>query len=734
MTPRTLRPLAAILAGALCAAAAVARADGVSGQAEGAYGNSSQTVTDSAGQRTKIDGDAWTQRYRLGVDDTLAPLLKFQANGLLDWQKAFTRFNGIRTDSDAKTWDGNAHLTFGGPVLFGGVDYDRRQQSSETQTGGLTSHAPTLVRESWSGAGGWHPVDLPSLDLRLSRTDSYDTARTSLDLLTNEAQLSTRFDPLPSVDLRYAARYSTVDNRLQGVQTTDLTNSATATWTDRFLGDRGTAYASYGITARNSDTSTTNSTGTVTIQRFPIAGLSLVEGPIDTPLRVTLAPNAALIDGVTTAGAGVNLGYNASAGAVVTARDLGAQLPNDVTRVSLVYVFVDKNVDPVAAQLTWTAYASVDNVTWTEVPPNGGVHYDPLQFRFEIPIQPTTARYVKVVTKPIVRQLTTDPQFADVLVTELQLLDAGSAADLRGRSSSVAQSFNATARILLLRAAALTYDFSTVVTKADHPDVVTYGVVNGLSAQRRLADGLSASGRVDRSDTDAGKGHEGLNRWAGTLTYDPFPTLGGTLAYSGQLAQRLHGTALSHTGTALARAELYEGISTSATGSVGWADDENGRVTRAETASLGLSVVPNRVLSTSMSGSLSHSTQTGGGQADQSDRRGVLEGTVSVSPFRTLSLAATVVRFFGTAGNSTLVNFNGGLSLFPQGDLQLSYSYQESLDTSGQTRTRTHGPSARWNIRRGWYLTSNYTFQHSTAPAQTLDGQALSVNLLLVFR
>lgn len=721
-----------MLAAALCAAPAGARADGISGQAEGAYSNST-TTTDSAGQRTKTDADAWTQRYRLGVEETIYPQLKFQANGLLDWVNGSSRTNGLRTDFDQKTWDGNAHLVWGSPVVFGGLDWDRREQTSESRTAGVATTAPGLVRDVYAGSVGWHPLDLPTLDLRVSRTNSYDTAHRSMDLTTDEALLVSRFDPLPSLDVRYSARYATLTDHLGGVETTSFTNTGTVTWTDKFLEDRGNAYVSYGIVTQNNQTSTRSAFGTVQTQRFPVAGLSLVEGPLDVPAQVTLTPNAALIDGVLTGSAGINLGFNASAGPVVTNRDLGAQLPNDVTRVSLIYVYVDKNVAPVASQLAWTAYQSQDNVTWQQVGLAGIVDFDPLQFRFSIPILPTTARYLKVVTKPIVRQLTTDPQFADIFVTELQLFDVALASDLRGRSFNLSGTLNGTSRLMLVRSASLAYDFSAILTHSNVEPNGTYAVVNGLSAQRRVATGVTASARVDRSDTDAGRGHEGLNRWSGTLTFDPLPTLGGTLAYSGQFAQRLAGNAISHTGTAFARADLYEGISSSATGSVGWTNDETGRTTRSENGTLSLSLVPNRIVTTTGSASITNAVQTGGGRPDLTDRRGVLELTASVSPFRALSLAGSVVRFFGTTGTSTLVNFNGALSLFPGGDLQLSYNYQESLDTGAQSRTRTHGPGLRWNIRRGWYLTSGYTFQHTADPSQTTNGQAVNADLIIVF-
>ena len=730
-----MRPIAAILAGTLCAAAGSARADGIGGQAEVGYGNSTITTTDETGAKTKVDGESLTQRYRLSLDETLYPLVKFSGSGLLDWVAGSSRTGGIRSDFDTKTWDGNGHLTFGSPILSGGLDYDRREQTSESRTaGGPTLSAPRLVRDTYSGSLSWHPVDMPSLDLRLSRVDAYDSQHRSIDQTGDEALLTSRYDPTSTLDLRYAARYATVDNRLGGVRGSELTNSGTVTWTDRFLQDRGNAYVGYSITTRNTQTSTTGAGGNVLTQRPTTAGLSIVEGPLDTPNRVTLNPNAALVDGVTTTSAGVNLGFNASAGPLVTFRDLGAQLPNSVTRVALVYVFVDRNAAPVADQFTWSAYQSDDNITWTSVGLAGAVTFDPLLWRFEIPISSTAARYLKVVTKPLVKQLTTDPQFADIFVSELQLFDVIPASELRGRSFNLAGTLNGTSRILLLRSPSLSYDLSVVLSHTNPPFLFTYSVVNGLGLQQRLSPTVLGSARVDRSDSDSGKGHEGLNRWSGTLGFEPIPTLGATLAYTGQLAQHPTGNALSHSGTAFARAELYEGISTSVTGSASWANDETGRTTRATTGSAAASLVPNRVISITGSGSLSYSTQTGAGLPERVDRRGVVEGSVSLSPYRSVSLAGSVLRYFGNTGSSTLVNLNGAVALFPRGDLQLTYSYVEALDLGADTRSRTHGPGLRWNIRPGWYLTAAYTLQHSSAPAQTLDGQAISATLLIALR
>ena len=154
-------------------------------------------------------------------------------------------------------------------------------------------------------------------------------------------------------------------------------------------------------------------------QRFPSSGLSIVEGPGDEPTHVTLAPNSALVDGVLDASAGIDIGRGPSLAGDMASRELGAQLADPTTIVNLLCVRVDRALPPsVAAGCTWAAYASEDNVAWRAVL-TGPVHFAPLQDRFEIYIQGTQARYLKVVTQPLAPGVTTDPTYNDVFVTEL---------------------------------------------------------------------------------------------------------------------------------------------------------------------------------------------------------------------------------------------------------------------------------------------------------------------------
>lgn len=157
-------------------------------------------------------------------------------------------------------------------------------------------------------------------------------------------------------------------------------------------------------------------------RRLPTGGLSIVETPVDLPTHVTLVPNPALVDGGVVASAGIDIGRGPSLLGDGAFRDLGARFPDPAPLVNMLCIWVDRALpESVSAAYTWTAYASDDNVAWREVALAGPVSFAPLQNRFEIPVQSTQARHLKVVTRPLAPGVTTDPRYTDVFVTELTL-------------------------------------------------------------------------------------------------------------------------------------------------------------------------------------------------------------------------------------------------------------------------------------------------------------------------
>lgn len=729
------RVLAVVLAVAVCPAV---RADGYSLILNPGYLLSRTTTTDETGHESTNETTAVMQRYRLAVENTLYPTLTLLGGGSLDWTKQWARLDGQSLDSDLKQWNGYARLRAGSTLLSGALDYDHQEQDSSSSGTGLPSVSGALLRDTYGGSVSWRPADLPSLDLRLTRSDTHDRARVATDNTVEDLLLTTRYDPTKGTDLRYSLRATQRTDHLADVQTDELANSAAATWSGNYLGDRGTAYVSYTLGSIITTVSAPPTGGLVATAQLPVAGLSVVEVFPALATRVTLAPNSALVDGVTGVSAGLNLGYSGtSPTGERPPRDLGAQFASATLPVNLVYVYVDRPLpDDVAAGFTWTAYRSDDNLDWTQIGGSVTAHFDPLLNRFEIPIERTAARYLKVVTRPLPTGIATT-QYAEIFVTEIQFYLSVPAQEAVGRRSLVAGTLNATTKIRLLdsRSLSLAYDLTTQLGHSSAGQAVTYAVTNGLSARRPIGRSLGVAGRLERTDADAGSGHEGINRWSATVSYDPLPTLGGALLYTGQLNQLQLGTATTHTFTAAVRADLYQGVAANANVTYGLARDQFGRhsTTRATTASA--TVTPNTVLAVAGSVGFTDTELTGGGQPDRSDQRGLIEGSASLTPFRALILSGAVTRIFGRSlPAQTLANFAAAFSPFQGGDLQLRYMYQETLDTTGDQRTRTHGPSLRWNVRRGAYLEVGYTLLDSRAPAHDESSRFLVANLSIALR
>lgn len=739
-TRRAVRLGAALATALVAACSSVARADGYTLQLNPGYFGSTSTTTDETGHETRIESSGITQKYRLSLDQTVYPTLTLSAGGSLDWAMATSRSEGVTRDSDNKRWNGYGRLRGGSNFLSWALDYDHQEQESTSSGTGIPETSSALIRDTYGGSVSWRPSDLPSIDLRLTRSDAHDRARRSRDQTSDDALVSTRYEPVRNLDLRYSVRAARITDHLNDVRTSELGNSASATWSGAYLDGRGSVYASYSIGALESTVSARGRGGTVSTAQRPIAGLSVVEVFPALPTRVSLAPNSALVDGETSASAGLNLGYSGTSPTGERAlRDLGAEFADAVTPVNVLYVYVDRTLpDEVAASFTWTVYESENNLDWTQV---GGTLvglFDPLLNRFEVSIERRSARYLKVVTRPLAPSVAIPVQFADIFVTELQLYLVVPAEEAVGRSSTLGGNLNASTKFRILDEAqglALTYDLSTLFTHTSESSQVTYSVTNGLSASRRLARTVTTSGRVERNDTDVGQGHLSGNRWSAVLAYDPIPTLGGALLYSGQLNQTRDGSSTSQTFGAAARADLYQGIATSANVTYGIGRDVAGRHTRTTSVAASATITPNRYLSMAGSAGVSDSKQSGGGRPEQSDQRGLVEGSAALSPFRALAISGSVTRIFGRSiPGQTLISFGAGFSPFQGGDLQLRYAYQESIDTSGEQRTRTHGPAVRWNVRRGWFVDGGYSFLDSSAPAQDVSSRFYFANLSIALR
>ena len=685
---------------------AAALADGISGYVEEGVVTSRTDDTDAAGATQRVDTTQFIQRYRLALDRAFLPTWRVAAGGLFE-RTIGTRGDGTTgTNIAGRNWSAFGNLLYTLPTLNLGAGYNRRESYPFGPVG--------VVNEEYSIVGNWRPEALPVFSLRLSRPSVYDTNRADRDIRSYDGLLSMSWSPVRSVDLGYSVAYSNPRDEVRGSETVTWLQTARASYSDQFLDGRSTVGLSGTATRRINEIRSAGAGGTIAVLQSPIAGYGLVETGVATRERDTLTPNPGLINGDVTASAGIDLGFSRSLAGDSNYRDIGAQLADTVTPVNTLYVWVDRELPPQVAQaLLFEAWKSDDNVQWTQtaVLKQFFAEQVSLQNRFEITIADTPSRFFKVVTRPLSPAVTTDPLFANIFVTELQLLLVQPLPTSRHAETSNSGVFSASVRTVLAPSIGFAHDVSLFVSSQQRPEqpaATVWVLLNGLSASRQLTEILLVSARAARQDADQLRGHEGAFLFGASVAATPLPTLSYTLVYSGQLNQTQQGDTSSNSVTLLNQATPYPGIGVLAAVSYNVATNLAGQTSRTDTATVTSTLQPHPKLTLAASFAHSATISEGGGLPRASNAANRIEGTVTFVPVRALFASVTVTRVVQEPRPATFGNAALGFNPFPGGDLQLGASYNETLDADS-TRTRVFGPFVRWNIRRGTVLNVNYS-------------------------
>lgn len=732
---RNLAPLsfAAAAVAAISAGVSEARAAGVAVRIEPGY-TATTTHTTAEGIATESESALVTQKYGLTVDQSPWPLLRLSLGGLLDWSFGTVTSPAQTADVDTKRWSGYGRFDAGGPFARVGAGYDRREDWSRTETSATTASA-RLVHDSLTAYALLKPEGLPAIDLRAIRSRSFDVDRVVADQSTDEVALGLRYEPAPPVELRYSLRVTNPRDELRGTDTVSTANFGRATYQESLLAGRASLFVSYELSRIDSTTRVSGPGGTVQTQQFPVRGLSGIETFPAVPERITLEANPALIDGNVAATAGIDIGYRAAGGLAPPARELGVQFADSVTPVSEIHVWVDRRIpQDVAAAFAWSAWRSADNVEWQRVDPVGAVRFDLFDDKFVIPIPQTSARYLKVVVSPLPQTVTTDPQLATILVTEVQTFLAEPAQARKGSSSLTRGTFNGGARYLFRTVPGLSYDFMSYVRHGqDLSRDVVWSLTNGLAYTRRTGRTTTLNARVDRTDLDETRGHEASSGYALSLSTTPLPTLSASLGVNGGYQQRVDADEWRNTILAGTSAELYQGVNVGANGSLTYGESSTGRKIRAADGRATATLVPHRTLSLSGTFAATESRTSGAGVPAVTDSIARIEGTASYTPFPALFLSASHTRYvWGRLSPESLSSFGGTVSPFPGGALLVRFTYQETIDTTQELRTRSWGPGLRWTIKPRWFLDVTYTRNTSRSPALENRMDAFYANMLAI--
>lgn len=734
--PRAPEAVRVVLASALLLVAARAMGDGLVLRYEPRFGVGEQRSVEQSGAVQQAETTTWDHLVNASFDRSFREYLRLSATTNYERLLSATDSAGQHSELDNQNWTGHVQLTAGRPELNVTPFYSRTDRSSEMLQGTVTTASPRLTTDLYGALASWRPEGLPAVSLSATRADRRAAGGALADTTTTSALLDSSY-VIDKTELRYRLQYQNPVDHRGGVDSVSVGQDGRVSYADRYLGNRVSFTGTYLLSDVRLDTRVSGVGGTVQVRQAPVTGLSALEAPPATPTTITLARTPALVDGDRAASVGLDLGFGRTVAGDVTPRELGAQLANSATPVNTIYVWVDRALPAeLAATFVWAAYRSEDNLTWTPVALAGSVTFGVFDNRFEIPIAETQARYLKVVTRPLAAGATLEPRYSSVLVTELELLDVVPAAALRGRSARTSGSGSASVRAKLLAEHRLFYDFNLNVThtntdtEAAKDSFQTYDVSNGLAYEQPLGRLVTASGRLERTDSHQRSRSDATSRFTAALAAVPLPALSSTATYSATLTQA--SDAADRVGNSVVwflQALPYQGIALQGNASFG-VISQGGVRTRTQSEVVTAALNPHRTLTLTGTYARDDSKIDASGAPRIATRRS--EGGFTFAPIPALFLAASLANIEQAGKPSQrITNVNASVRPFPRGTVYLTASYSEAYDSVSETRTRGWGPYLRWNVTNGNYVEASYAVQQTTTPLLETRLSAFTVKLTL---
>jgi len=691
--------------------------------------------TTVSGSTTKIATNTYDPRFTLSVSTNIFPNLRLDAGGVVEENISKSSSNTAETTRTAvTTLTPYFYLTLSDPLYTASIGYNRREVSTET-TG---QPRFTLFNDDYLAVLKWRPWGFPSIEAQFERTNTYDEEKEVQNTTKDYISLISRYN-YRGLDIRYQGTYTDTNDKVNQVDTKDMTQSAWLSYSNSFFDRRVSLSTSYNINYQEIQTSTTaqSTGGTVSLQLFPLAGLSVNNDTV-TP-TITLGPNPALIDGDLGTSAGINIGLP-PLGGDTRIRQMGLDffVATEVNQL-LLWINLDLSTAPVILTFFFSniqVFSSPDNVNWSPVPlALTPVTFGPFQNRFVINFTNVTTRFIKVVTPPLNAAILGAASFPNIFVTELQAFLTKPVSSVSGVTkntvTSTTQNYYLDIKTKILDIPTLFYDLDYYYTRIDPSGQLRYIVSNGLSVNQRLSQVFTASGRAAIEDGEEEKEHRVAYVYDAVVQATPLRTLTDRLVFSGR-DETIGGKHDSTNSIILYNiAELYKGLEVNLNVGKNFSNNLTPGVKANETdVELLARVIPHPAMTMSLDYKYSIVDQSGGTTpGSTATQRG--EFTLSYNPFRTLFIVTTI-DLLAVTGQRTLVTQNYGLnwSPFPDGALQFRFFYNEILTTGG-IEQRVINPGVRWNITKRSFLDLSYQRIKNVVPGQKTDENFFNAQLKL---
>lgn len=703
-------------------------AEGLRAVVDSTFSVFSTTLTDADGNVTRSEGTTWYPRLTLNADTLLTSTLRLNAGGLFELNTSDT--TEALSPGDERRDTGATILRMRpfvevrsiSQVFAPGFGYYRREDRTRV-TGAPRRN---LISEDYAAYLGLKPSGLPQSDLQFIRTNSFDADRTVENTVKDFGSVLSRYT-FKGVNLQYQGSLLDTTDRLRRFETRQVSHSGRLSQGRSFFRRRLQWNAAYSVDRQALSSKATGEGGEVALPVPPFAGLALLS---DTPLTSTLVQNGGLVDGSLTTGAGINLGLP-PAGTPSQARNIGLDFVTP-TAVNRLWLWVDRDLPAnIASVFTWEIYSSADNVVWRRETIVTAAPFGPFEFRFEIDFGTVTARYLKVVTRPLTGAVLDAARYPDILVTELQAFLVQAAREGREGLVRTGQNLTTDLRLRLLDTPTLYYEGSYWLTdSATGNDRRTLS--NGVSVTHRLNRVATTSGRAAYEQGRQSGGPRTATVTSATLTLDPVPTLSTSLLYSG-LNERLDGLPNDRNGVSLqTNAQVYRGVSIQGGVGLNFSTRPTGERLRDRFFNVSGGVAPRDEITLIFSYADTRSTRSGIFTGSPTLRTRTGYAALTVDPVRSLHvvLAEELIAIEGERTRNTH-NVSLNWAPFPDGSLQFTLAYNEALRPLAFGSERIFRPGVRWIFSRQSYVDVSYQRVENDQIVQRALTKIFSIDLKL---
>ncbi|MEJ2366383.1 MAG: hypothetical protein P8017_17240, partial [Deltaproteobacteria bacterium] len=147
----------------------------------------------------------------------------------------------------------------------------------------------------------------------------------------------------------------------------------------------------------------------------------------------------------------------------------------------------------------------------------------------------------------------------------------------------------------------------------------------------------------------------------------------------------------------------------------------------------GTNIIPNSIITLNLSYNytLTDSKPPQGNNKETTNK--ILNVDVFFTPFRALSLSASINYVEREDFSSTLQQYSVNWSPFPVGDLQFFFIYNETLENEQDREETSLGPGFNWKISNHFSLRSAYTYVQGKSSTQKVESNNLLSELTIIF-